>query len=177
MTKQELRKHIRTTKRQFSDTRLAELSLCICNTLISHPRFHEAQTVMLYHPLPDEVDICPLLSAGTGKTLLLPRVIDNTDMELRLYSSPEDMQRGSFGIMEPTGKLFTDYPSIDLAIVPGMAFDADGHRLGRGKGYYDRFLARLPHVYKIGVCFPFQVVEHVPTEETDIIMDEIISKI
>ena len=55
-----------------------------------------------------------------------------------------------------------------------MAFDDSGHRLGRGKGYYDRFLVNLPHCYKIGMCFDFQRVEHVPCESTDIAVDEVI---
>lgn len=76
--------------------------------------------------------------------------------------------------MEPTGELFTDYDLIDVAIVPGMAFDREGHRLGRGKGYYDRFLAQLPHIYKIGICFPFQLVDKVPADVHDILMDEVI---
>ena len=84
------------------------------------------------------------------------------------------VQTGSFGIQEPTGELFTDYDTIDVAIIPGMAFDAEGHRLGRGKGYYDRFLSRVPHLYKIGLCFSWQLVDHVPYDEHDIKMDEVI---
>ena len=96
-------------------------------------------------------------------------------MELRRYSGPADLQRGAFGIFEPTGELFTDYNTIDVAIIPGMAFDAKGHRLGRGKGYYDRFLAKLsPSTYKIGLCFSWQLVDYVPTDEHDIPMDEVI---
>lgn len=84
------------------------------------------------------------------------------------------MTRGAFGIMEPSGELFTDYSRITLAVVPGMAFDSHGHRLGRGKGYYDRFLPLLPQAYKIGVCFPFQLVDDVPIEPTDVVMDEVV---
>ena len=76
--------------------------------------------------------------------------------------------------MEPTGEVFTDYDAIDVAIIPGMAFDEAGHRLGRGKGYYDRFLARVPNLYKIGLCFSWQVVPHIPCDEHDIRMDRII---
>jgi 5-formyltetrahydrofolate cyclo-ligase len=75
--------------------------------------------------------------------------------------------------MEPVGTRFTDYAAIDVAVVPGMVFDAQGHRLGRGKGYYDRFLAKLPGVYKIGLCFSWQMVDEVPSEANDITMDEV----
>ena len=95
-------------------------------------------------------------------------------MELRLFTGEADLRPGAFGIMEPVGQLVTDYDHIDLAVVPGMAFDACGHRLGRGKGYYDRLLPRLSHCYKIGICFDFQKVPSVPTEPTDIAMDEVL---
>ena len=87
----------------------------------------------------------------------------------------QDLQAGAFGILEPTGKLFTDYEKIDVVVVPGMAFDKEGHRLGRGKGYYDRFLAKIRNTYKIGLCFPWQLVDNVPTDEHDILMDEIMT--
>ena len=84
--------------------------------------------------------------------------------------------------MEPIGEPFTDYAQIDVCLVPGVAFDAAGHRLGRGRGYYDRFLSKLysPSHFpalsplKIGVCFPFQRVAEVPSEPHDILMDEVI---
>ena len=96
-------------------------------------------------------------------------------MEVRRYTEKEDLQKGAFGIMEPTGTLFTDYERIDVAIVPGVAFDRDGHRLGRGKGYYDRFLSKVPLVYKIGVRFPSRLMDEVPADEYDILMDEIVT--
>jgi 5-formyltetrahydrofolate cyclo-ligase len=76
--------------------------------------------------------------------------------------------------MEPVGQPFNDYDQVELAVVPGVAFDAEGHRLGRGRGYYDRFLPLLPHAYKLGLCFDFQKVEHVPTDANDIRMDEVL---
>ena len=92
------------------------------------------------------------------------------------YAAEDHLETGAFGIQESTGEVFTDYASIDLAVIPGVAFDAEGNRLGRGQGFYDRLLTRLQHynIYKIGVCFDFQRVEHVPTEPHDIPMDEIL---
>ena len=142
---------------------------------MQHPHIVNAPTIMLYHALPDEVSTLSLLDAWQDKTLLLPRVIDGEQMELRRYTSSDDLQQGAFGIMEPCGELFTDYSAIDVAIVPGMAFDAAGHRLGRGKGYYDRFLSLAPSIYKIGICFPFQLVDNVPVTENDVWMDEVIT--
>jgi hypothetical protein len=98
----------------------------------------------------------------------------DTDIELRRYTSPADLQGGFFDIMEPVGEVFTHEEEIEVAVVPGMGFDGRGNRLGRGKGYYDRLLARLPHTYKIGVCFDFQKMPGIPADEHDIKMDVII---
>ena len=109
------------------------------------------------------------------KRILLPVVVGD-DLELRLYTGPEDLNPGAYGIEEPTGELFTDYADIDFIAVPGVAFDRNGNRLGRGKGYYDRLLPRIPSAHKAGICFPFQLVEEVPAEPFDIRMDEIITQ-
>ena len=134
------------------------------------------KVIMLYSALPDEVPTQILMDelVAQGKMVLLPRVISDTDMELRRYTGRHDLQLGAYGILEPTGELFTVYDTIDVAIVPGMAFDAEGYRLGRGKGYYDRFLARVPYLYKIGLCFSWQMVDKVPHDKHDIVMDEVI---
>ena len=169
-TKPLLRAQMREAKKQHH-AQLAKMSEDIVGKL-QHP-----QTIMAYWPLPDEVDIRPLIDqlVAEGKTVVLPKITGDETMELRRYTSRADLQEGAFHIMEPVGEPFVDYDQIDVALVPGMAFDAAGHRLGRGKGYYDRFLAAHPHLVKIGICFPFQRVAEVPSEAHDIIMDEVIS--
>lgn len=173
MTKQELRQAIRRQKHLHADDDVFE----ILKRLQQHPRVVKADILLLYSALPDEVPTQSLLDelVAQGKTVLLPRVVSDTDMELRQYTGMQDLQAGAFGILEPTGKLFTDYKKIDVAVVPGMAFDKEGRRLGRGKGYYDRFLRLLPNTYKIGICFSWQLVDHVPTDEHDILMDQVLS--
>ena len=168
--KKELRKGIRRRKRAFSAEALREMSLFVCERLLSEDRLKDANTIMMYYPLGDEVDISPLIEkmANEGKRVLLPQVTGDTSMVLRHYTGKGDLTEGAFGIMEPCGELFTDYRAIDIAIIPGMAFDKNGNRLGRGKGYYDRFLPHLsPDIYIIGVCFPFQLLDEIPTEEHD----------
>ena len=108
------------------------------------------------------------------KRLLLP-CVDGDDLRLRQYTGPECMQAGEqFGIGEPTGPEFTDLESIDMIIVPGVAFDREGNRMGRGRGFYDRLLSTTPHAFKVGVAFGFQMVELVPTEPFDIKMNKVI---
>lgn len=140
------------------------------------PAYQSAHTILLYSPLNDEVDVFSIVNDAyrNGKTVLLPKVVGE-DLELRIYKGVESLERGAFGILEPVGDVFLDYNPIELAIVPGMAFDKAGHRLGRGKGYYDRLLPRLKNAYKIGVCFPFQYLDEIPCEEHDVVMDEVIS--
>ena len=110
-----------------------------------------------------------------GKKVLLPTVVSDEDMELCEYEGREQLHEGAFHIMESGGNCFKDYDSIDVAVVPGMAFDMKNNRLGRGKGYYDRFLAKIPSAYKLGVCFGFQFLESLPTGAFDIVMDEVLT--
>ena len=176
--KKELRKEIRARKRDIPVDELREMSRLLCKRLLANERLGNASTVMMYYPLGDEVDVTPVIErlAENGKTVVLPQVTGEAEMVLRRYTGKADLQEGAFGIMEPCGEIFSDYETIDVAIIPGMAFDRRGNRLGRGKGYYDRFLPLLPtRVYKIGVCFPFQLLDFIPMEEHDISMDTVIN--
>ena len=174
LNKSELRRQIRETKRRFTPQQLAVLSRPVVAQL--RPRLAEAQTILAYYPLPDEVDIRNLIDdlVAMGKTVLLPKVIDDEQMEIRGYQGAEDLREGMLHLLEPAGEPFTDYALIDVALIPGMAFDAKGHRLGRGRGYYDRFLSSIPPVRTIGVCFPFQKVAEIPVDATDIPVDEVV---
>ena len=171
MTKQELRRYIRNQRDRLHDSVQNQKPVPLI------PRLANADTLLIYSALPDEVPTQSLIDelVAQGKTVLLPRVVNDTDMELRQYTGTQDLQVGAFGILEPTGGLFTDYEKIDVAVIPGMAFDKEGHRLGRGKGYYDRFLRLLSNTYKIGICFSWQLVDEVPTDEHDILMDQIMT--
>ena len=166
MNKNALRQVVREQKRQFSGEQLRELSLSICQTLLSHLAIKQANTILLYASLPDEVQTNTLLATllKQKKRILLPVVVDETSLELREYK----------GIEEPKGTAFTAYSVIDVVVVPGMAFDSYGNRLGRGKGYYDRLLSLLPHAYKIGIAFPFQIFSSIPVTPHDIKMNEVI---
>lgn len=135
-----------------------------------------AKTVLLYASLPDEVPTLDFLERCNCRCVL-PCVVDDEHLELRLYTGPLDLEvRGKYHIPEPVGPLFTDYAAIDLALIPGMAFDTCGHRLGRGKGYYDRLLALAPfeNIPKVGVCFDFQLVAEVPSMPHDSTMDSLL---
>lgn len=172
MNKAELRKEIRIKKKDYTLTSLIEISKRIIENLEKHPKFIDARTILLYHSLNDEVYTHDLIERWKDKKRIILPVVNGDDLDLKEYNS--QMEIGSFNIMEPTGEKLTDYSQIDLAVVPGMAFDESGNRLGRGKGYYDKILSKLS-CYKIGICFPFQLCKEIPTEIHDIRMDEIIS--
>ncbi len=177
MDKSALRKEMRGRRATMTDAQLCEQSRVIVAKLLSHPALLRSDIILLYDSLPDEVDtrelICQL--KATGKRILLPVVMDDERMELIEYQDESSMREGAFHIKEPVGEPFTDYAAIGVAIVPGMAFDRHGHRLGRGKGYYDRFLAKIPYIYVIGVCYDFQLLDEIPVENHDRKVNEVIS--
>ncbi len=181
MSKQELRNQIRSLKKSFSKKELDFMSKEISCALLNEEKVLETETILAYFPLPDEVDITPVIDAlvSQGKTVLLPKVVSETNMIICEYTSEADLQEGSYGILEPMGEEFYEYQKIKTALIPGMAFDNKGNRLGRGKGYYDRFLAdmkaktgRLP--YLIGIAFPFQIIRDIQTDMHDKCMDKVI---
>ena len=173
--KKRIRKEISILKKQMSEMQRRQLSIQLQKSLECHPRFKAAKTILLYSALPDEPETQSLINRWYGKKIILLPVVVGEELVLKVYEGEEMMKTGAFGIKEPQGKDFEDYRSIDLAIIPGVAFDNALNRLGRGRGYYDRLLAHPDFkAYKLGVCFPFQIVLQVPAEPHDFKMDEII---
>jgi len=120
--------------------------------------FREAKTVLIYYPIHNEVDLRPLLTKyGDKKTFLFP-VTHRRSMEVRPYDGEDMMRKGRLGVPEPQTETFKGH--IDLIIVPGVVFDRHRHRIGRGGGYYDRFLADHLTSTTIGVCYEFQLKRH-----------------
>lgn len=132
----------------------------------------------LFAPLPDEIDIGALIGTAPGR-IVLPRVEPSEDGTARMefYDfDPAAMARGAFGIDEPQGTVPCRPEEIDLMVVPGMAFTRGGLRLGRGKGYYDRYMSREGfRARRIGVCFIHQLLGTLPAEPHDRPMDEVIT--
>lgn len=175
MDKKQLRKQIRERKKEFSLSEKIELSRPVFEKIEKEELFKEAKVVLLYYSMDDEVYTHDFVEKHyKTKTILLP-CVDGDDLILRQYLGIESMKAGEqFGILEPVGKEFNDLEKIDLMIIPGVAFDEEKNRLGRGRGFYDRLLKTV-NATKIGVCFDFQVVEQVPTEDFDVKMDVVIS--
>lgn len=130
------------------------------------------RTVAIYSALPGEVDLTALRHHHPQLNWVYPKVRGH-----HLTFHPGDqLHSGAHGILEPAdGSPEVPLDQIDAFLCPGLAFDKSGHRLGRGRGFYDRLLAQArPDALKIGVCFPFQIVPDTFPEPHDVIMDEVI---
>lgn len=174
--KKRIRREIRSLKKAISLDEKTLRSKAILNKVENLPEFINAKTVMLYWAMADEVQTDDfVIKWSASKSVILPCVNGN-DLDLRIFRGKEDLVAGeNFGIPEPSGQLFTDYDEIDLILVPGVAFDIENNRMGRGKAYYDKLLSSLK-AYKLGVCFDFQLLQSVPVDEHDIKMDQILTE-
>ena len=141
------------------------------------PEFRRARVVLLYWSMADEVQTHAFVERWyKEKTLLLP-CVDGDDLRLRQYTGPACMVAGEqFGIGEPTGPEWTDLDAVELIVVPGVAFDTQGNRMGRGRGFYDRLLKSTPNAVKIGVAYDFQMMDVIPVEPHDVKMDRVITE-
>ena len=173
MDKKELRAHIKALKKQHTKEQLWKQSEQILAKLEQHPDFVNAEKVMLYNALPDEVQTLSFLQKWhLRKKIILPTVVGDDIIPVE-YAKETTFAVGDFNILEPQNEPYSG--DFDLIVVPGVAFDRKGNRLGRGRGYYDRFLSQHLDVKRIGICFDFQMVDEVPAEPFDIRMDEVIS--
>lgn len=173
MDKVFIRNTIKEGRLSCNQDQVQKMSFSISYKIASYISYFEANTILLYWPLPGEVDLRNLISMG-AKRVALPVVI-GPELILREYS-PEYMAIGAFNIHEPDSRAPIITPEeIDLAIIPGVAFDKKCNRLGRGKGFYDRLLPLL-HCPKIGVAFDFQIYDNLPVDPWDIPMDFVVTE-
>lgn len=158
--KSEMRALISQKRRILTEEEVNRLSQDILRQVEELPEWRSAKTVLVYYPVQGEVNTRPLLEAWKDtKTMLLP-VAHRRTMEMRQYVGRKDLKKGRFGIPEPQTPAYTG--SVDLIIVPGVAFDRQRRRLGRGGGYYDRFLKQYKHIPHVAVAYDFQIVKEVP---------------
>ena len=173
--KHKIRHEIKQKIKTYSELEKSEKSDIIKNKLFSEEEFKKAKVVMFYVSLKDEVSTFSMIDEAikTGKKVCVP-VILKEDKRLiagEIKNREKDLERQHFGIYQPKSGKVKEVPleNIDLVVVPGIAFDRSNVRLGRGHGYYDRFLCALSGKTKtIGLAFDFQVVENLPKDSHDI---------
>ncbi|MGM0549945.1 MAG: 5-formyltetrahydrofolate cyclo-ligase [Bacteroidota bacterium] len=174
--KKVIRQQIKEAKKKLSQQEKKARSTAIFQKVEQMEAFQKARKVMAYWSLPDEVATHDFVKRwAKDKSMILP-VVKGDVLELRSFTGMQDMKpEPVFGIYEPTGPIEPDPSSIDLIIVPGVAFDPYLNRLGRGKAYYDKLL-KSTHALKVGVCFDVQLIAEVPTDAYDIPMDRVITE-
>lgn len=171
--KRSIRREIRRRMTSLTPVERLAASRTIFDAVEREPAFIEARTVALFASLADEPQTDLFLRRWHGvKRLLLPRVADG-DMEFCDYA-PDGMRRGAYGIAEPVSDVCCLPADIDFMVVPGVAFTPDGGRLGRGGGYYDRYMSREGfRAFRAGVCFAVQCVDRLPLEPHDLHVDRL----
>jgi 5-formyltetrahydrofolate cyclo-ligase len=180
-SKQELRSRMESTILAMSPAERMERGARAQARLAETPEFRAARSVMIYNSDATEIDTHELVLASleSGKRVGLPRTEKGSRVlqVLEILDVRRDLERSRFGFKEPLSVLPPIAPeSLQLILVPGRAFDADGNRLGRGGGYYDRFIARLSGPRLVALAFDCQVVAGVPHEAHDRPVDMILTE-
>ena len=171
--KTELRKEIADLKKQISTEQKQQEARAVFSKVETLSEFKSAENILLYWSTSDELSTHEIIEKWSNrKQIILPTIVGDK-LILKPYMPGQNMKKGALGIWEPdTVDTFTE--NIDLMIIPGIAFDSDKNRLGRGKAFYDRFLANKSLV-KIGVGFDLQLLPRIPSEKSDIKMDKVIT--
>ncbi|MDH7593833.1 MAG: 5-formyltetrahydrofolate cyclo-ligase [Methanomicrobiales archaeon] len=173
--KNSLRTEVKRRRAAFSHEEMREMSCIIVERLA--PLLEEFTTIMVYASKPNEIDTSGLIRRllGEGKRVVVPIIVrEDRTLRLSYLEDPSILVVSTFGVPEPIGnEIRADPRDVEVAVVPMLAYDASGNRLGYGAGYYDRFLQRYPHIMKVGVCLSCLQVSRIPSNEDDIRMDYI----
>jgi 5-formyltetrahydrofolate cyclo-ligase len=178
--KRKLRTDIRKVLQGIDPTVAHAKSMAACVRLLAQPEFARAKVIMIYLPLPGEVDIGPIALRGwqEEKTITAPKISwDQRHMiPLTIRSLDTGLVTVQKGLREPANGEPVPVELLDLVIVPGLAFDRQGNRLGRGAGFYDRFLGSgYFHGTAVGLAFREQVVDELPTTDNDVPMNMLVT--
>ncbi len=180
-SKNEIRKMVRAIVAAMTEEQRHDASVAACNRLLALEAFQNAHTIMLYMPMTSEVDVTTVAVRcfRTGKTVCVPNVNwTRKDMEPVEVTSLDDdvMDCDEHGVRVPKNCKPVPAGLIDLVVVPGLAFDPQGNRLGRSGGFYDRFLAKLkPSITTIGLAFEQQIVDAVPVKSHDVAVEIVVT--
>lgn len=181
-SKRELREKFLKVRSELDVKSVEQFSENISNKIINSLFFQNADKIAIYIPSKNEVNIRKVIERAwsLGKTILVPKIEHNTN-KMRFYkiASWEELRLGKFQILEPIVGEEKPFPigDIEVMLIPGIVFDYNGNRIGYGKGYFDRYLyLSSPYIYKVGVCYNFQVVDELPILDHDYAMDKIITE-
>lgn len=177
-----LRHLIREKRQQFSQQEKSKAAKTIASKLFREKHFLNAQTILLYSALAEEVPTEEIITKclAEGKRVVLPRVKDDKII-LSQIKDNKSLEKSTLGIFEPSLNNFVpvNLEEIEVGVIPGIVFDLNKNRIGFGKGYYDRFLEgvrKKGKIYLIGLAFDLQIVEKIPTSNFDVKMDKVITE-
>ena len=175
MDKKVLRGQIRQQKRAMTSEQIEEKSAALAQLFFASKLYREAKTIYGYLPYNQEVRTVPMLEKALldGKRVAVPKVYGD-EMRFIYLTDLQNVEKGYAGIPEPVG----DGPVADdktaLVLMPGLAFDSQGHRIGYGGGFYDKFLEQEPEHPTLALCYDFQMLPSLPTEEFDVPVDVVL---
>ncbi len=172
MNKHELRQLIKNKKREMTLQEIEAASARLGELFASCEAYQQAKTIYFYLPYNQEVRTVPMIrrALAEGKRVAVPKVYDD-EMRFIYIDSLDGIEKGSFGIPEPVADEPVANDPTALILMPGLAFDRQGHRIGYGGGYYDKYLSAQPGHPTVALCYGFQMQEQLETEEFDIPVD------
>ena len=175
MDKKALRAEIRAKKRALTEEQIVRYSEELAQKLFAHPFYQAAKSIYGYMSYNQEVRTMPILrqAQADGKRVAVPKVYGD-EMKFLYLDDLTQVYTGYAGIPEPIADGPVAADETALVLMPGLAFDPQGHRIGYGGGFYDKFLSREPNHPTLALCYEFQMVEHLETEEFDIPVDTVI---
>lgn len=174
--KNQLKQSILEKRNSLTQTEILEKSGKIKDNLFSLDEFKKSKTVMFFVSFNSEVHTHQMIKESFGKKIVVvPKVIGHEIEPSVIIDLDNLVPTGKFRILEPIEIMKIAYKNIDLVFVPGIAFDKEGHRVGYGFGFYDKFLSKVPKAVKIGLCFDFQIVDKIPREEHDVPVDFVVT--
>lgn len=178
LEKKEIRAEVKKRRREADEETLHEKSLQILERFRQLSAYKDASLLLAYVDAKREAETRLLMRCAwdDGKKVAAPRVDGDGIMHFYYLRSLKDLEPGAFGIMEPRADCRICEPEEGLLLMPGVAFDEQGHRVGYGGGYYDRYLEKHPHLIHIALAFEFQIFPEVPSEKHDICPDLIVTE-
>ncbi len=175
MDKKALRWQIREKKKAMTEAEIVSKSARLGELFAASDLYQNAETIYFYLPYNQEVRTVPMLerALGEGKRVAVPKVYGDT-MKFIYLENLDQIAKGYAGIPEPINDEPVAQDRKALVLMPGLAFDREGHRIGYGGGFYDRFLAAEPEHPTLALCYDFQMLEKLETEEFDIPVDSVL---
>lgn len=173
--KQALRKKMMQLRNELNLEKKRVYDQLICRQLWAKVLELNAEKIHVYLPMGAEVDLFALIQKALDrdKTIICPKTLAKRRLEHLVLEDLEQLEDGYWGTTHPASGI-VHQGSIDLIIIPGLAFDQENYRLGYGGGYYDNFIKDYPKAYKLAVAYPFQIVEDVPKEAHDVQLDAVL---